>query len=98
MNDVSRETLLGTVSVLIEEMMRDWDALLTEPISESTALVADLGYESVDLMQLMVALEQAFEVRGLPYEELFLEDGAYVSELQVDRLLDFLQRTLPAPR
>lgn len=89
-NALSRERIEAGVISLLQEMVRDWDLELDEPISSTTTIIDDLGFESIDLIQLMVGVEQAFSVRGLPYEEVLMKKGGYVTEITVAELVDFL--------
>jgi acyl carrier protein len=79
-------------------MVRDWDLDLAEPISMEARLVADLGFGSVDLMQLVVAIEKEFGVRGLPFEQLLMREGRYVNEIYLKELVGFLSTHLPPVR
>ncbi len=78
--------------VLLNNMIQEWDIELLDPISAETRLIEDLGFESVDLMQLIVCVEQTFGVRGLPYEQVLMQDGGYITEITVQQLTDFLHR------
>ena len=42
----------------------------------------------------MVALEETFHIKNLPYEELLMADGAYVDEVIVARIAEFLEDVL----
>jgi acyl carrier protein len=54
----------------------------------------DLAFESIDVVQLVVALEKNFERKGLPFEQLFMRDGDYVNELEVKEIVEFLHKNL----
>jgi acyl carrier protein len=54
----------------------------------------DLAFESIDVVQLVVALEKNFERKGLPFEQLFMRDGDYVDELEVKEIVEFLHKNL----
>ena len=82
--------------LLLDNMTQEWGTELLEPLGAETRLVEDLGFESVDLMQLIVAIEQAFGVRGLPYDQVLMRDGGYVTEITVRQLTDFLHRAIPS--
>jgi acyl carrier protein len=91
----SREDIqVGVVNVL-QNMVEEWDLDLAEPIGPDTRIIEDLGFESIDLVQLVVGIEEKFGVRGLPYEEVLMKDGAYVTEIHLSDLVDFLQRHIP---
>ena len=81
--------------LVLNDMIQGWDMDFLEPINAETRLIGDLGFESVDLMQLIVAIEQAFGVRGLPYEQVLMQDGGYVTEITVRQLTAFLHRFIP---
>ncbi|HRY14242.1 MAG TPA: acyl carrier protein [Candidatus Competibacteraceae bacterium] len=81
--------------LVLNDMIQGWDMDFLEPINAETRLIEDLGFESVDLMQLIVAIEQTFEVRGLPYEQVLMQDGGYVTEITVRQLTAFLHRFIP---
>jgi acyl carrier protein len=92
-NRLTLQSIQQQLTVLLNDMIQEWDIELLEPIGAETRLMADLGFESVDLMQLIVAIEQAFGVRGLPYEQVLMQDGGYVTEITVRQLADFLYRS-----
>jgi len=81
------------VSVL-NDMTQDWDLELENGISSETGLMNDLAFESIDVVQLAVSLEQRFEKKGLPFEKLFMRDGDYVDEIYVKEVVDFIQGNL----
>lgn len=88
---LSKEGIEKRIVALLTDMVRDWDLDFVDPIGGHTKIVEDLGFESVDLMQLMVAVEKEFAVRGLPYEQILMDDGGYVNEITVGQLVDFIE-------
>jgi acyl carrier protein len=50
----------------------------------------DLDFESIDIVQFAVGIERAFDRKGLPFEKLFMKDGAYVEDITIDEVTDFL--------
>ncbi len=82
---------LETIIVdLLHSMTQDWGLQLAQPLSPQTRLVAELGFESVDFMQLIVNIEKTFAVKALPYAQLFMQNGAYVPELTPAQIAQFL--------
>ena len=77
------------ISVL-NGMTQDWELDSVEGIGSKTGLMNDLEFESIDVVQLAVALEQDFNEKGLPFENLFMRDGDYVDEIYVSEVVDFL--------
>lgn len=47
-------------------------------------------------MQFCVAIEQKLGRKGLPFEKLFIQDGAYVDDVSVTDVVGFLQEELQA--
>ncbi len=87
-----RQTVLSTVTTTLESLVQDWD--LDASIGPGTKLVADLGFESIDLIQMVAALEQEFGRPNLPFAELLIVDGRYVDDLTVGQIADFLTTRL----
>lgn len=87
---LTRSEVEKKVIVVLNDMTDDWDLDLSDGIGPQTLLLSDLGFESVDVVQLAVALEQAMGREGLPFEKLFMKDGDYVDDLRVQEVVDFL--------
>ncbi|HHZ88051.1 MAG TPA: acyl carrier protein [Chromatiaceae bacterium] len=77
---------------VLHDMTQDWDLEYTESIGPGTGLMKDLAFESIDVVQLAVALEQGFDKQGMPFEELFMRDGDYVDELLVSDVVTFVTK------
>ena len=52
-----KQDVTERVITIIDDMTQDWDLPSDEPISATTQLMNDLAFESVDVVQLIVALE-----------------------------------------
>jgi len=91
----SPEELTDQVIAVLNEVTMDWELDLEEDIGPSTRLIDDLAFESIDIVRFVVALEQHFNCKGLPFEKLFMSDGDYVNELRVNEVVDFLTVSLP---
>jgi acyl carrier protein len=90
----SREAIQAQVINVLEKMTADWELEDAEKIDPETRLMEDLAFESIDVVQLVVALEKNFERKGLPFEQLFMREGDYVDELQVQEIVEFLEKNL----
>ena len=88
------ETVSAGVVEILEGMTSDWDTGFAGGIKPSTRLIADLNFESIDLVQFVVALEEKFMRRDLPFEKLLMVEGRYVDDLSVVEVTDFLQEYL----
>jgi acyl carrier protein len=91
-----RETTVDGVLRILGDMTKDWDTALNGPIGETTSLMTDLGFESIDMVMLIVAIEERFGRKGMPFESLFMIDGRYVEDVSVRELVDFLHEHLNA--
>lgn len=96
MTDHSRDALQATVITVLNDTVKDWDLELDEAIGPETTLIEDLAFESIDIVQFSVALEQALGRKDLAFEKLFIEDGAYVDDVSVSEVADFLATELQA--
>jgi len=90
----SREQILSGTIQILEDMTSDWDIGFSGGISEGTKLIGDLGFESIDVVQLVGSIEEKFGRRGLPFEEILIKNGNYVDELHVSDIAEFLHRHL----
>jgi acyl carrier protein len=79
------EALLTTIST-IKTLVQDWE--FDQPIDAQTRVVADLEFESIDLIQMVSALEQAFAIPGMSLVELLIVDGRYVDDLTIAQIAD----------
>jgi acyl carrier protein len=94
MTDTSSAGLEATVVSVLEDTVQDWDLEIEGGIGAATTLIGDLAFESIDVVQFCVALEQALDRKGLPFEKLFINDGAYVDDVAVSEVVAFLQAEL----
>lgn len=94
MNDTTGVTAPQGVTekliTIVEDFIEDFDEDFDEEVTRGTWLLADLGFESIDIIQLVVAIEEEFGKRGIESEELLMEDGRYVEDLSVGQIADFV--------
>jgi acyl carrier protein len=79
---------------MLQELTSDWDTDLEGQIGPSTSIVNDLGFESLDVVYLVTAIEQRYGRRDLPFEQLLMVDGRYVDDLTVTQIAAFLQKNI----
>lgn len=90
MTDTSHARLEAIIVSVLEETVQDWDLEIQGGIGAATTLIGDLAFESIDVVQFCIALEQALSKKGLPFEKLFIHDGAYVDDVSVAQVASFL--------
>lgn len=90
-----RDTVEGTVIAVVEDLIQDWGLDIEGGLSGEAQLVADLQFASVDIIQLCVALEQAYD-RKFGFQDLLMKDGSYVGDLSLAQFAKFMEPKLGA--
>lgn len=91
------DTLEGVQSRIVEilvELTADWD--YEGEIGAQTTMVEDIGFSSIDFIQLVVAIEGAYK-RKFGFQDLLMQNGAYVSDLSVQQIATFVAARLAQP-
>jgi acyl carrier protein len=65
-------------------------------MSRDTRLLADLGFESIDIIQLVVAIQEEILKCKLSFDKLLMKDGRYVDDLSIGQIADYLAANTPA--
>jgi acyl carrier protein len=78
----------------LAEFIADWG--LDVDIADATSLVEDLEFDSIDVIQFVVAIENAFQSRNLGFQSLLMQDGRYVDDLTVGQIEAFIARKMAA--
>lgn len=86
-----QEELISLIELLIEEHGYDLD----QPIGPESQLVANLGFSSLDFVQLIVDIEAKLG-RKLGFQALLLKKGSYVKDVSVGELVQFVRGQLLA--
>lgn len=90
---MNSEEVLNKVLEIIQEVTEDWD-LEDSEISPSTRLSADLGFSSVDVVQLFASLSTGFQQK-FRYDRLIVdESGQYRDELTIAEIASYLEKEL----
>ncbi|MBK7540664.1 MAG: acyl carrier protein [Candidatus Competibacteraceae bacterium] len=89
-----QQAILAKVIHILNEMTNDWEIDYDGEIDENVRLIEDLCFASIDIVQFVVAVEEAFQRRNLPFEKLLLKEGRYVDELYVHEVVQFLKENL----
>jgi acyl carrier protein len=94
MTVLNPEAIQVKVITVLQDMIADWDLDDIDEIGAETKLMADLAFESLDVVQFVVALEKEFERKNLPFQNLFMHDGDYVDEIEVKEVVEFLNKNI----
>lgn len=85
----------GVVLQILKDLTADWDTDYSGDIGADTLLIADLNFESIDVVELVVSIEGRFQRRDLPFEKLLMHEGRYVEDITVRQVVNFLEAELP---
>lgn len=77
---------------LLKDFTQDWDNEFEGEMGPQTRLLADLGFESIDIIQLVVAIQEDIVKRKLSFDQLLMKDGRYVDDLSIGQIADYLAR------
>ncbi|HMP72830.1 MAG TPA: acyl carrier protein [Kiritimatiellia bacterium] len=91
MSELTKQQVLNELVGILKDMTSDWEIDdFSGEISGDTSLVADLSFESIEIVQLMVTIEQHFTLKNLASEELLMRDGRYVPDRTVNEVAEFV--------
>lgn len=93
MSALKKDTTIGTIVAIVDDLTQDWGLEFDGPKGNATMVVADLEFASVDIIQLCVALEQAFG-RRFGFQDLLMKDGSYVGDLSLGQFAEFIDGKL----
>jgi len=91
-SEFGNDQVTSELVAILENLTGDWETGFSGEIGSNTKLIADLGFESIDVVHLVVALEEHFRRNDLPFESLLMEEGRYVQDLQVGEVANFLRQ------
>ncbi|MDM4769632.1 acyl carrier protein [Solimonas sp. SE-A11] len=80
---------------LLKDFTQDWDNEFDGEMDRSSKLLGDLSFESIDIIQLIVAIQEDIVGGKLPFEKLLMKDGRYVDDLSIGQIADFLAANIP---
>ena len=85
----SDEILVKLIATL-KDFTQDWDNEFEGEYGRDTKLLGDLGFESIDIIQFIVAIEEDLGLFTTPFDKLLMKDGRYIDDLSLGQLADFL--------
>jgi acyl carrier protein len=87
---IDRETLEKDVLLILSDMTQDWDNTFSGPITGSTLLVADLGFQSIDVVMLISEIHRFYRGKQFPFGQLFLTKVGYADDVKMSSVIDFM--------
>lgn len=87
---LSSEAATTKLIALLQDFTQDWDSGFEGEMTRGTKLLADLGFESIDIIQLVVAIQEDIARRKLSFDQLLMRNGRYVDDLSIGEIADYL--------
>jgi acyl carrier protein len=91
---ISQEQIFQELAKILTDMTSDWDIDFSGGITPDTHIIADLQFESIDVVQFIVQLEGKFQRKDLPFEKLLMVNERYRDDFTVQEVVDFLHKNL----
>ena len=84
------DAILVKLKAILADFTQDWDNEFEGEAGRDTKLLGDLGFESIDIIQFIVAIEEDLGLHKTPFDKLLMKDGRYVDDLSLGQLADFV--------
>jgi acyl carrier protein len=88
---ITTDNITAIISKLVMATAEDWDD--DQTIGPSSLLIRDFGFASIDFVQLVVDIEEAFGQK-LGFQDLLMPDGKYVDDLSLQSITEFVEARL----
>jgi acyl carrier protein len=88
--NTSYQSLLNDIVALVDQIMTGGDLGFEQSIGPESFLGADLGFKSIDAVNLISEIQQKYDRTALPFEELFLRNSSEIQDIRLSELVDFL--------
>jgi hypothetical protein len=88
--DHTQQSVVNDLIAILTDMTKDWDTGYEGAIQPGDFLMANVGFQSIDWVQFVQAIEQHYQRMGMPWVELFVVDGKFVTDLTVQAIAEFL--------
>lgn len=92
-NQTSFSFIKENINTVLMEMTEDFGHEFDEPIESDITFVKDLGFTSIDFVQLAVAVEQKFNTK-IGFQGLFMQNGKYVEDITLGELIHYTHSKL----
>jgi len=91
---VAQQTVIDSILDILRDIVRDWDLELDGEMTPDSLLVANLGFASVDFVELATSIEDLHPNVELNFDGLIINDGRLVEDLSVQQVADFVEKRL----
>lgn len=94
---IERAAVQQTVFAVVEELLDAIDSEYEEAVSDTTWLIADGGFSSIDFVQMTVMIEEQLGSK-IGFQDMLMQQGQYVDDLTVGQVVDFTVDRLTHPQ
>ena len=83
------EAVQQRVIGVITDLTEDWDVDIEGGMNSDTTMVGDVGFASIDFIQMAVAIESEFKTK-LGFQDLLMQGGKYIDDVSVRQIAEFV--------
>lgn len=83
------EAVEARVIGVINDLTEGWDVELEDGMGSDTTMVGDVGFASIDFIQMAVAIESEFKTK-LGFQDLLMQGGKYIDDVTVRQIAEFV--------
>ncbi len=90
------ELTKNEIETILIDILQDMIEMYELPevdLDEHTKLIETLGFSSVDIMHMLATADMRFQTH-VPYEDMVMKDGEYVTEFTIGQIRDFVSENL----
>lgn len=87
---VTQEVVRASILEILKDIVLDWDLELDGEMTPASMLMADLGFSSVDFVELATSIEDLYPHVELDFDGLIIKDGRLVDDLSVGQVAEFV--------
>ena len=89
-----KQIIFADLTKILMELISAGEEQFGLSLTPETLLGADLGLKSINLVQLVAAIQRLYNRFDLPFQELFLPSDRPVNDLRIAELAEFLYKNL----
>lgn len=86
------DSVQASLIALLKDFTEEWG--VDHEIGPRSFIVKDLEFESIDIIQMIVAIEQQYRRRDFGFDALLMRDGRYIDDLSVEQISTFVAARL----
>ncbi|MDO8861552.1 acyl carrier protein [Haliea sp. E1-2-M8] len=91
---VTQQGVEDAILEVLKDIVQDWDLELDGQMTPDSLLVANLGFSSVDFVELATSIEDLYPEVELDFDGLIINNGRLVEDLSVSQVAAFVYRRL----